>query len=447
MTEATQASSALYDRALKVMPGGVSRNTVLRKPHPLYAAKGKGCVVTDIEGVERIDFANNMFALVHGHAHPAVVEAVTNQVALGTSFTLSTELEVEYAEHLVGRTETFEKLRFVNSGTEAVMCCLKAARAFTGRTKIAKVEGAYHGLYDYAEVSQNSTPENWGKPDHPARVPVTRGTPQAALDDVVVIPFNDIKRGRILLDEHADELACIIVDVLPHRVGLVPANVKFLKALRKWATEHDVLLICDEVVTYRLSYAGGQELYDFKPDLTSMGKMIGGGFPVGALAGRADVMDVMNPLAEKVLFPHAGTFSANPITMVAGLTTMKVFDQEAVERVNKLGGDARAAIQQAIIKADVPASVCGLGSLFRIHLKQTAPTDYRTSFKTREESNLHDVFNDRLLDEGIILMNSCSGAISTVMTSKEIERLGDAVYKALLSVRPQLGRRPNYPIP
>ena len=160
MTETPSAtqSEALYRRALKVMPGGVSRNTVLRKPHPLYAAHASGCRITDVEGAERIDFANNMASLIHGHSHPAIVAAVTKQLRRGTAHTLATEVELRLAEHLCERVHSFEQIRFVNSGTEAVMCAIKAARAFTGRPKVAKAEGTYHGTYDYAEVSQTSTP-------------------------------------------------------------------------------------------------------------------------------------------------------------------------------------------------------------------------------------------------------------------------------------------------
>ena len=182
--EEVSKSQALYDRALGMMPGGCSRNTILRKPHPIYAAHAKGCTITDIEGVKRIDFSNNMASLIHGHAHPKVVEAITEQVKKGTAYAVGTYQEIEYAEHLLSRNSDFERIRFANSGTEAVMACLKASRAFTGRPKIAKVEGAYHGLYDYAEVSQCPTPKNWGKEAHPASVPVSHGTPQAALDDV-----------------------------------------------------------------------------------------------------------------------------------------------------------------------------------------------------------------------------------------------------------------------
>ena len=236
-------SAALYERALKVLPGGVSRNTVLRRPHPHYVDSATGCRTTDVDGVVRLDFANNMASLIHGHAHPAVVSAVAEQLAKGTAYAAATEIEVRYAEALCARNPSFEKLRFVNSGTEAVMCALKAARAFTGRPKIAKVEGAYHGQYDYAEVSEGATPESWGSTDNPASVPVARGTPASALDDVVVIPFNDTERALAILDHHGRDLACVLLDLMPHRVGLMPADATFVEALRAWADANDALLV------------------------------------------------------------------------------------------------------------------------------------------------------------------------------------------------------------
>ncbi|VAW00551.1 Hypothetical, similar to Glutamate-1-semialdehyde aminotransferase, partial [hydrothermal vent metagenome] len=251
-------SAALYERALRVLPGGVSRNTVLRKPHPLYVDHGSGFRVTDIEGVERIDFANNMASLIHGHAHRAIIEAVTEQMSKGTAFTLATEVEIRYAEHLTQRNDGFEKIRFVNSGTEAVMASVKASRAFTGRSKIAKVEGAYHGVYDYAEVSQTSNPANWGNASEPVGVPVAYGTPSAVLADVVVIPFNDPQRAVAILDEHRGELACVLIDLMPHRVGLSPAEPAFVTALREWTEADGSLLVFDEVITFRSEYGGAQ---------------------------------------------------------------------------------------------------------------------------------------------------------------------------------------------
>ncbi|MDG1997248.1 MAG: aspartate aminotransferase family protein [Emcibacteraceae bacterium] len=431
-------SSDLYDRGLKVMPGGCSRNTILRKPHPLYVEKGEGCYVTDIEGVKRVDFANNMCSLVHGHAHPEVVDAVSAQLSKGTAFTIGTEVEVQFAEHIVSRSDSFDKMRFVNSGTEAVMSCIKASRAFTGRSKIAKAEGAYHGLYDYAEVSQTSKPENWGDADSPSSVPVAYGTPKAALDDVIIIPFNDPERAIKILEENKDDIACVLLDVMPHRVGLITAEDAFIQAIYKWTRSNDSLLVFDEVITYRSNYGGAQEWYEgVTPDLTAMGKMIGGGFPVGALAGRADVMDTMDPLASKVLFPHSGTFSANPITMTAGLVSMEMFDQDAVLKLNKLADYARNSIRETINLADVPVSVSGAGSMYRIHMKENVPNTYREGYVTPAESALIKTLLDHMFDEGIMMINTCSGVLSTVMTEAEIDRLAQSALNSFRKMKNQ----------
>jgi glutamate-1-semialdehyde 2,1-aminomutase len=435
MSAETSRSRQLYERALRVLPGGVSRNTVLRRPHPYYAARGEGCHVTDIEGVRRIDFANNMASLIHGHAHPAIVEAVASQLRRGTAYTFATAVEVLFAEHLCGRAAGFEKIRFVNSGTEAVMCCLKAARAYTGRPKIAKLEGAYHGVYDYAEVSQTAGPPNWGDADHPRSVPVAHGTPRAALDDVVVIPFNRIEATLAILDRHAEELACVLVDPLPHRIGLIPATAEFISALRDWTTRNRALLVFDEVITFRSGHGGAQEWFAVRPDLTALGKIIGGGFPVGAIAGRSDVMEVLNPLADRVLLPHSGTFSANPITMTAGLAAMELFDREAVERLNALGARARRQIAEAIRAADFPACVTGAGSMFRIHMQPDPPRDYRDGYVDALKSRLIKALLDHLFDNGIMLINTCTGALSTPMGADEVDRLTEVLLEGFRRLR------------
>jgi len=431
----SSASARLYQRALEILPGGVSRNTVLRKPHPLYADHAAGCRITDIEGVERIDFSNNMASLIHGHAHPAIVESVTEQLKRGTAFSEATEIEVRYAEHLVSRNAGFEKLRFVNSGTEAVMGALKASRAFTGRAKIAKIEGAYHGQYDYAEVSQNPNPGNWGDVDAPTSVPVAQGTPPNALADVVVIPFNDTERALALLDQHKGELACVLMDLMPHRVGLQPADVSFFKAIREWTEADGSLLVLDEVITFRSEYGGAQTWYDLHPDLTALGKFIGGGFPVGAIVGRAEVMNVMDPLADFVQFPHSGTFSANPITMTAGLTAMELFDEEAVQRLNSLAKFAREGIEEAIHSTGVTACVTGAGSLLRVHTKASPPTNYREAFWSAEERRQVTQLLGHLLDEGITMINTCSAAMSTVMGESEVDALVSAMERGFAKIR------------
>ncbi len=427
MTPGSTRSRELYDRALRVMPGGASRNTILRRPHPLYVERGEGSRVYDVEGVERIDFANNMASLIHGHAHPAIVDAVAEQLARGTAFTLGTEREIEYAEHMVGRAGSFDMIRFVNSGTEAVMACLKASRAFTGRPKTAKVEGAYHGLYDFAEVSQTARPDTWGDLRRPVSVPVAHGTPRGVLDDVVIIPYNDPDRAVSILDEHADEIACVLVDPVPHRVGLIPVEPEFVRTLRDWTERNGALLVYDEVITFRVAYGGAQEAHGLSPDLTALGKMIGGGFPVGAIAGRREVMQVMDPLAERVLFPHSGTFSANPITMTAGLTAMRLYDRDAVERINALADRARRQIENAIRVSGVTACLTGAGSMLRVHFKPEPPREYRSSYLAEGEARLMKVFLDHLFDNGIIMINTGTAMLSTVMTGGDIDALSEAM--------------------
>jgi len=434
-------SAKLYRRALESLPGGVSRNAVLRKPHPLYVERGFGSRVVDVDGVEIVDFANNMASMIHGHAHPAIVDAVSAQLSRGTSFNLATEVEIRFAEHMRSRNESFERIRFVNSGTEAVMVALKVARAHTGRPMVAKVEGAYHGIYDYAEVSQTAGPGTWGDLDDPQRVPVVYGTPRGALEDVVVIPFNDFERSLAILDRHRGALAAVLIDPMPHRVGLMPARSDFIDALYSWTRSDGSLLVFDEVVTFRSSYGGAQEWYPVSPDLTAMGKMIGGGFPVGAVAGRSDVLEVMNPLAEKVLFPHSGTFSANPVTMTAGLTAMEMFDREAVDRLNRMAKKTRARIEDVIASKDLPMSVTGGGSMLRIHPKPTAPSTYREAYPEPAETAAIAQLLDLLLSKRVMLINSCSAALSTPMGEEDIQVLVDAFEWAAGEIKPAFRTR------
>ncbi|MDA0803117.1 MAG: aminotransferase class III-fold pyridoxal phosphate-dependent enzyme [Planctomycetota bacterium] len=414
-------SLELFERAKKVMPGGVSRNTVLRSPYPPYVSFGRGCRVTDVDGVTRIDFSNNMASLIHGHAFPPIVEAAAAQLARGTAFMMATEAEVLHAEHMCSRSAGFDRIRFVNSGSEAVMAAVKAARAFTGRPMIAKAEGAYHGSYDYVETSQESTPQNWGSIDHPANVPLVHGAPRSSLDDVVVIPFNDIERSIALLNEHRSQLACVLLDLMPHRVGLEPADKAFVHAIAEWAQANGALFVADEVMTFRTEVGGLQARYEVNADLTAMGKAIGGGFPVGAVAGRAAVMEVMNPGAAKLLYPLSGTFSANPMTMTAGRVAMEHFDAAAVARVNALGERARAGIREAARRTGMCACVAGGGSMFRVHMKSRVPQNYRDAYASPEETRQLKVLLDHLFDEGFLLVGTAM--LSTAMAEAEVDSL------------------------
>jgi len=434
-----RTSAEIYSEAVNIIPGGVSRNTVYHYPHPKYAAKAKGCNVTDIDGVQRIDFANNMAALIHGHAHPAIVEGVIEQLHRGTAYTLATEAEVELAKLLTDRAESFEKIRFVNSGTEAVMTMIKASRAYTGKPKIAKAEGAYHGTYDFAEVSQFAGPENWGDINKPNSVPLAHGTPQGVLDNVIIFPYNDIERTIAILDQQADQIACVLIDPVPHRVGLLKGNNEFIEALYNWTRKNDALLVFDEVVTFRTNYGGAQENYSVKPDLTALGKIIGGGFPVGALTGRSDVLEVLDPSQSKLLFPHSGTFSANPITMTAGRIAMELFDREAIIKLNTITQKAIYQLEESIKIADVPISITGAGSMFRFHLRQTPPTTYREAYQSKAQKAIVSQILDYLFfKENIMMINTCACMFSTAITQLQVDRLSNAMLNAFKMIKPEL---------
>ncbi len=432
-------SEELYNEARHLIPGGVSRNTVFHKPFPHYVKQASGCYVTDIDGVERIDFANNMASLIHGHAFPPIVEGVTEQIKRGTAFTIATEPELDFARLLCNRASSFEKIRFVNSGTEAVMAMIKASRAFTGKEKIAKAEGAYHGTYDFAEVSQKAKPENWGDINKPNSVPVASGTPKNVLNDVVIFPYNDVERTLSLLNQHKDEIACVLIDPVPHRVGLVKGNDEFIEALYKWTRENDALLVFDEVVTFRVNYSGAQENYTVKPDLTALGKIIGGGFPVGAFTGRSDIMEILDPHQKNLLFPHSGTFSANPVTMTAGRIAMEHFDEQAVQNINALTQKAIDQISEAIGVAGVPMSITGAGSMFRMHLRAEPPTTYREAYQTKEAEALITKMLDYLFyEENLMMINTLACMFSTVMTQKEVDILSDAMLRMFKKFKPEI---------
>lgn len=439
LEQKNKTNESIYKRACKVLTGGVSRNTIFRDPHPYYVAKAIGSYITDIEGVERIDFANNMASLIHGHSHPAIVEAVIDQLQRGTAFTMGTEAEVNFAELMIERSDSFERMRFVNSGTEAVMTMIKTSRVYTNKSKIAKAEGAYHGTYDYAEVSQTSNPSNWGSIDKPNANRVVEGTPQGILKDMVIFPFNDIERTLKILDQHADEIACVLIDPVPHRVGLFPATNEFIEAVYNWTRKNNSLMVFDEVVTFRVNYGGKQDSYSVKPDLTAMGKIIGGGFPIGALAGRADIMEVLDPSGKILRHPHSGTFSANPISTTAGRVAMELFDREAVLKLNELTETAIGQIEEAIKIADVPVSITGAGSMFRLHMQAKKPTSYREAFHTQDKKALINELLDYLfLKENIMMINTGACMFSTTLTQKEVDRLSEGLLNGFKLMKPKL---------
>jgi glutamate-1-semialdehyde 2,1-aminomutase len=440
MPETAPRSARLYERAVSVMPGGNTRTTVYFAPHPLYAEKGQGCIVTDIDGVARIDAINNFTALIHGHGRAEILAAVTDQLMRGTCFGMPTASEIELAELLCARLPAVEQLRFTNSGTEAVMSAIKAARAYTGRPMIAKCEGAYHGTYDFAEVSESSGPDSWGDRQRPKSVASSRGTPSGVLDDVIVLPFNDVEASEHLLRSHATRLAGILIDPMPNRAGLIPATPDFLAMLRRVANETGALLIFDEVISFRLGFHGAQGRFAARPDLTVLGKIIGGGFPVGAVGGRAEIMSVFDPSKGKPSVPHGGTFTANPITMVAGHAAMQLLTPAVYDTLAALGDRLQQGFEAVLRRHDVKGQVSGLGSMRRIHFVAGELRDYRSIYAGAAQACLMQQLHRAMLKNGVIIAPTGLMALSTAMATEDIDVIVRAFDLSLgeLSVSPEV---------
>jgi glutamate-1-semialdehyde 2,1-aminomutase len=337
----TGRSAELFERARRVLPAGNTRTTLYVEPAPVYAVRGEGCRVVDADGRSLIDLQNNYTALIHGHAHPAIAEAATAAIADGASFGVSTEWEIELAERLTDRIAALERVRFNNSGSEAVMMAVRGARAFTGRDAVLRFEGCYHGTSDAAIAA-----------DAP-------GLPAAAAADLVTVPYGDREAFDRAVAEHARRLACVVIDLMPNRAGLVPADQAFAEAVARGAREVGALVLVDEVITFRLRRGGLQQDFDIAPDLVTLGKVIGGGFPVGAFGGRAEVMDVFDPGRARHV-GHGGTFNANPVTMRAGAAALDLLDAGEIDRINALGDRLRAEL------TGLGYRVNGSGSLLRV---------------------------------------------------------------------------------
>jgi glutamate-1-semialdehyde 2,1-aminomutase len=390
--EAGSHSAELFARAQAVMPGGNSRTTVFTAPYPMYVASGHGATITDVDGQTRLDFVNNYTALIHGHAHPHILEAVRRQLELGTAVSFPTETEVRLAELLVERVDSIRRIRFTNSGTEAVMMAIQAARAFTGRRRIGRFEGCYHGTYVTDDAND------------------------------LVMPFNDADAAERLISQHDAELAAVIVDPLPHRPGFLDPVDGFLKRLREVTHQHQVLLISDEIISFRVDYRGPQHTFGYAADLTTLAKIIGGGFPVGAFGGRADVMSVFDP-SKGAQVSHGGTFNANPVTMVAGNAAMSMLTPDVYDRLAQLGQRVREGLSDVIETRGASWQVTGQASLFKLHPHPRALTDFRSALPTPAEQAAVDEFYLAMLGQGVVLTPELAGALSTPMTEQEADQL------------------------
>jgi glutamate-1-semialdehyde 2,1-aminomutase len=399
------ASQALWERAQRSLPGGNTRTTIFHDPYPVYAVRGEGCRVTDADGIERIDFISNYTSLILGHCHPRVVQAVQRQAAQLMSVAAATELEIELAERIRERVPSVELLRFANSGTEATMLALRAARAFTGRSLVATFAGGYHGSHDYAASI----------PAEAALAPGGPGIPAAVAETIVVCPFDDVEGTGAALEPHLRDLAAVIVEPVLGSGGVRPASSDFLGFLRELTREAGALLVFDEVISFRVGYHGAQGRLGITPDLTTLGKIIGGGLPVGAFGGRAEVMELFDPRTERPI-QHGGTFNANPLTMAAGLATLEEMTPERYARLEALAVELAEKLAALFSDLSAPFSVTQAGSLFNVHA---------------ERRGLVEDLYVALLGHGILATPRGMGCLSTPMTGAEVDAYVAAVRQSL----------------
>lgn len=420
----TPASRALHEKAVAVMPGGTTRTTTYFDPYPLYIERGEGCRVWDADGTERIDMIGNYTAMILGHAFPKVVEAIRKQAARGTGFAAANPIEVQLATLLCDRVPSLDAVRFCNSGTEATMFAMRLARAFTGRPKIARIEGGYHGTHDYAEVSTHPVVSEAGAPEAPIARPDSMGTPEWVLGQTVVLPFNNPDAADAIIRRESSELAAVILEPIIGAGGVIAATVEFLERLRSVTRELGILLMFDEVISFRVAPGGAQQLYGVTPDLTTLGKIIGGGLPVAAFGGRADVMELLDPRRDPSL-AHGGTYNGNPLGMAAGLATMTELTPDVYEELNRRGARVAEQLSEVFATQQVPVQVNSVGSLFALHFTDKPVVDYRTMAAANKKM-ARDLFLG-LVNHGMLMAPRAMGALSMPMHEQDIQQFIDAV--------------------
>lgn len=414
-------SAMLFERGRRVMPGGNSRVGVMFEPYPIYAEYASGCRVTDVDGNERIDFINNWSSLIHGHGNAEVLAALATQSQRLLAVGMPTEVEIELAELLTSRVPGIDTIRFSNSGSEGVLMALRAAKAFTGRPKIAKAEGAYHGNADSIEVSVAPSPKQWGEASEPATVAATEGITEGVLRDSIVLPFNDLDDTRRIIEQHAHELAAVVIDPVVSRMGFVQATPQYLRMIREVTAAHGILLIFDEVFSFRMGFHGAQGAVGVTPDLTALGKIIGGGLPVGATGGRADIMEVFDQTKKPLRVEHGGTYNANPMTMAAGLACMRQMTPAAYERLNALGDRARDGLTAALHDTGLPGAVHGCASMIALIFNDAPFTNFRELPLRRREAEMIYTLHRYLLNHGVTIIPHGMLLLSTAMTEDDID--------------------------
>lgn len=412
----TPRSHALFERARTVFPGGYTRDAFMRDPYAPFLTAGTSSTVVDADGRRIVDLWFNATSLPLGHAHPDVVSAVQRQVPMGTALFGPMEHEIHLAELLQQRLPSAERVRFTNSGSEAVMIAVRFARAFRNRPLILKFEGSYHGSYDDVSWSVSPSADAMGDLSTPTRVAASAGLVDSNRR-VAVLPFNNVAALEAFVERHHRQLAAILVEPVANRMGLLLPDTPFLVAARTLCDRYDIVLLFDEVIAFRTGFHGAQGEIGIRPDLTTLGKIIGGGFPVGAVVGRPDILDLSRPgFSGRVT--HAGTFNANPITVTAGLATMQALTPEVFNKMAELGATLRHGLREIV--SGLPLQVTGTASLFKITALGRTIRNYRDAVAADRE--WEKTASLALYNEGFLLTPSLAGCVSAVSSVDEVQR-------------------------
>jgi glutamate-1-semialdehyde 2,1-aminomutase len=429
-------SQQWFERAQQSLVEGVnspSRGKAVYSPGPIFLERSKGSHVWDADGNEYVDFMMSFGALIHGHAHPKLVSVVSEAMAGGSHFAAATTAEVEAAERFCRMVPSAEVVRFTNTGSEATMLALRLARAHTGRTKFLKFEGHYHGWYDpFLLNAHGHPPEQLGSPENPARIPDSQGIPPATFDDVVLAPWNNVAVLERVMKKHGRELAAVITEPIMANMGCIPPREGYLQRLRELTQEYGALLILDEVVTgFRYAPGGCREYYGIQPDISTFGKALGGGFPVGAVAGPRSILDRMRWSENMVL--HYGTFNGHRLTMKVVAANLDLLSRDNTYRnLHAIGDAAIHRLREVLRLRKVKAIVQGFGPMFQIYFtERDAIHDYR-DYCAYVDTARYSRFVHRLLERGIYMTpsNGLHWIISTVHTEADVAALVEAADQA-----------------
>lgn len=411
----TPKSAALGQEAVKLLPGGNTRNAMHYEPYPLYIDDAGGCRIRDVDGREYLDLSSCFSATILGHAHPKIVEVITRQVGKFTALSAPTESVNRWAGLLLERLPSMDKVRFANSGNEAVMMAIRGAIAYTGKEKLVKMEGCYHGIYDFACSEKE-----------------TAGIPQSRVDDSFYVPFNDKERVEKVIREHKHEIAAVIVEPVMGACGIIAPQDDYLPFLRKITAENDVLLIFDEVFSFRLDWGGMQRVADVRPDITTLGKVISSGFACGAFGGREEIMRLFDPRADRI--HHGGTLNANPLTAAAGVVSLSALTPDEIARINRMGERMTAGIRKAFAELGINCRINNRGSLMNVHFTNQDVVDARSAYTVN--GDLLHLYHMACLVKGLFLPKRGFMCISVPMTDRDVDLAADTIGEVLRELRP-----------